>query len=74
MGDRKEDLKQLISSWKESSEDALIVTAKELHNLIRESPKLSILALVESLSEPLTSENVEDRLKGIQILTHYLHQ
>ena len=74
MGDKKEDLKQLISSWKESSEESLIETSKELHNLISKSQELSILELVESLSESLTSQNVEDRLKGIQILTNYLNQ
>ena len=74
MEEKKEDLKQLISSWKEFNEEALIETSKNLHNLISKSQQLSILELVESLSEPLTSQNAEDRLKGIQILTNYLYQ
>ena len=74
MEEKKEDLKQLISSWKEFNEEALIETSKNLHNLISKSQQLSILELVESLSEPLTSKDAEDRLKGIQILTNYLYQ
>lgn len=74
MEEKKEDLKQLISSWKEFSEEALIETSKKVHNLISKSQQLSILELVESLSEPLTSKDAEDRLKGIQILTNYLYQ
>ena len=74
MEEKKEDLKQLISSWKEFSEEALIETSKKVHNLISKSQQLSILELVESLSEPLTSKDTEDRLKGIQILTNYLYQ
>ena len=74
MEEKKEDLKQLISSWKDFSEEALIETSKKVHNLISKSQQLSILELVESLSEPLTSKDTEDRLKGIQILTNYLYQ
>ena len=74
MEEKKEDLKQLISSWKDFSEEALIETSKKVHNLISKSQQLSILELVESLSEPLTSKETEDRLKGIQILTNYLYQ
>jgi len=66
-------IKEITDSFIQDSADSANDYTNKVYNLIKETSELSILNLVEALSNALTSKDVEIRLKGTKLLAQYMH-